>query len=191
MTSTFIFKLPAYHPLTLHSMRLALSLLAFSALAAANENIDGKWYSATQISDGNNDLLTSEVQHITLSDNQKNPYLCVTDVSSLCQKISSSGSTYLFGVTGCAVPKAEGACVEPMKHDTCSSFLVQIGTPTNTIKHVSPNDILPNMCDTQANLVNRTLLYWMYLLLWGSLMRNVMSKFVLLIVNTLTSCCFR
>ena len=169
-------------------MRLALSLLAFSALAAANINLDGKWNSATQISDDNNKLLISNLQFTTLSGNQPNPYVCVMHVSSLCTKFSRTSVTYLFGITGCAMPKAERTCSDSC---TSSSYLVQIGSPTNAVEHVNSDQILPNMCDTQDNLVNRTLLYWMYLLPWGSLMRNVMSKLVLLIVNTLTSCCFR
>ena len=158
-------------PLTLHSMRLALSLLGFSSLAAANENLDGKWSSTTQISDDNNKLLISNLQFTTLSGNQPNPYVCVMHVSSLCTKFSRTSVTYLFGITGCAMPKAERTCSDSC---TSSSYLVQIGDPIDTVEHVNPNDILPNKCDYQAQLVQSTQ-YWMYLLLWGSLMRNVMS----------------
>ena len=176
-------------------MRLALSLLAFSALAAADGNVDSIWSNSPKISNGDKKLLGYALYHTQVTKDDNIPFLCYQSVSSLCTKSTSGVTTYMFGLTGCIVPTAAGACAgTKFAGCTPSNYLVQVlGKPKvaiHTVK-VSASDILPYKCDVQAQLIPSTLLYWMYLLLWGSLMRNIMSKFVLLIVNTLTSCCFR
>ena len=161
----------AFLPLTLHSMRLALSLLAFSSLAAADGNVDGGWSSATNLPGNALSLVSNAVENTKLSDYTGKPYVCASDISSLCTKSLNGRTTYLFGISGCNVQSPVGACPGSSLHDSCtsSSFLVLIGPPKDIVKSVNSDQILPNMCDTQANLVNRTSLYWMYFVTLGKL----------------------
>ena len=114
-------------------------------------------------------VLTSALKQ-RFSANHENFYVCVSDISSLCTMSLSSGTIYLFGISGCKVPSTKGICSERTPHDSCtsSSYLVKIddqsSKPVITLKLVSSKYLSPNMCDAQANLVNRRLLHRMYLL---------------------------
>ena len=146
-------------PLTLHSMRLALSLLAFSSLTAS-QNIPDAWSSAFNVSDDNKQLLISTLGHTAFFANNEDIFVCVKDTSSLC----TQATNYLFGIKGCAVSEVVGACsAATLQSCTSSYFLVQIGdqpwsaTPVVTYFYsVSYNDVLPGSCDFKANLVQCT-----------------------------------
>ena len=142
-------------------MRLALSLLVFPALAAAEGVIYGQWYPVYMVIDSYQNVLTSALKQ-RFSANHENFYVCVSDISSLCTMSLSSGTIYLFGISGCKVPSTKGICSERTPHDSCtsSSYLVKIddqsSKPVITLKLVSSKYLSPNMCDAQANSVNRT-----------------------------------
>ena len=156
-------------PLTLHSMRLALSLFAFSSLAAADGNLDGGWSSAPRVTDENKQFLNSALGGTRFSKSVGYWRVCVKDASSLCTQVVS-GTNYLFSVLGCLVPSAEGNCSpETLQSCSASDFLVQINdqpwtstVEVTNIQPVSSKDLLPMTCRDRSNYMSSTLLYWMY-----------------------------